>query len=185
MLQHRAVKDVSQAGLEMSCSGRRLQYVSSLLRTTSQCFSRMTRSIVKVPVLSVQRISIAPRFWMEFSRLTMTFFLRHRERAFGEADSHDHRQHFRSESHRNREREKERLAPVMLAETVDEENQRHHHGHEPDISQVNPDMPLSKLVGAGGRRWRWPCFRIGPASGLHDLRLQCRFQRWFPGNRCF
>ena len=34
----------------------------------------MTRSCVSVPVLSVQRMSIAPKFWIEFSRLTMTFF---------------------------------------------------------------------------------------------------------------
>ena len=35
----------------------------------------MTWSIVSVPVLSVQSTSIAPRFWMALSRLTMTFFL--------------------------------------------------------------------------------------------------------------
>ena len=34
----------------------------------------MTRSIVSVPVLSVQSTSIAPRFWMALIRLTMTFF---------------------------------------------------------------------------------------------------------------
>ena len=31
--------------------------------------------MVNVPVLSVQSTSIAPRFWMALSRLTMTFFL--------------------------------------------------------------------------------------------------------------
>ncbi len=35
----------------------------------------MTWSIVSVPVLSVQSTSIAPKFWMELSFLTMTFFL--------------------------------------------------------------------------------------------------------------
>jgi len=34
---------------------------------------RMIRSCVKVPVLSVHNTSIAPKFWIEFSRLTMTF----------------------------------------------------------------------------------------------------------------
>ena len=29
---------------------------------------------MSVPVLSVQSTSIAPRFWIEFSRLTITFF---------------------------------------------------------------------------------------------------------------
>jgi hypothetical protein len=32
------------------------------------------RSCVRVPVLSVHRTSIAPRFWIELSLLTMTFF---------------------------------------------------------------------------------------------------------------
>ena len=32
-----------------------------------------TLSWVSVPVLSVQSTSIAPKFWIEFSRLTMTF----------------------------------------------------------------------------------------------------------------
>ena len=34
----------------------------------------MTWSMVSVPVLSVQSTSMAPKFWMEFRRLTMTFF---------------------------------------------------------------------------------------------------------------
>ncbi len=46
---------------------------SSSFSTTSQCFSRMTWSIVSVPVLSVHSTSIAPRFWMALIRLTMTF----------------------------------------------------------------------------------------------------------------
>ena len=33
----------------------------------------MTLSCVSVPVLSVQRMSIAPKFWIEFRRLTITF----------------------------------------------------------------------------------------------------------------
>ena len=51
----------------------------------------MTRSIVNVPVLSVQRTSIAPKFWIEWSRLTITFlrdmamapFERHTETIIG------------------------------------------------------------------------------------------------------
>src|ERR1035437_915592 len=33
----------------------------------------MTWSMVSVPVLSVHNTSMAPKFWMEFSRLTITF----------------------------------------------------------------------------------------------------------------
>ena len=46
---------------------------SSSFNTTSQCRSRITWSIVSVPVLSVHSTSIAPRFWMALIRLTMTF----------------------------------------------------------------------------------------------------------------
>src|SRR5271155_636422 len=35
----------------------------------------MTWSMVSVPVLSVQSTFIAPKFWIELSFLTMTFFL--------------------------------------------------------------------------------------------------------------
>ena len=38
----------------------------------STCFSRITRSCVSVPVLSVHSTSIAPKFWIEFRRLTIS-----------------------------------------------------------------------------------------------------------------
>ena len=41
----------------------------------STCRSSITRSCVRVPVLSVHSTSIAPKFWMDWSRLTTTFFL--------------------------------------------------------------------------------------------------------------
>ena len=46
---------------------------SSGFSATSQNFSTTIRSCVSVPVLSVQRTSIAPKFWIEASRLTTTF----------------------------------------------------------------------------------------------------------------
>ena len=44
-----------------------------VLEDDHSVFQRMTWSMVRVPVLSVQRTSMAPKFWMEFRRLTMTF----------------------------------------------------------------------------------------------------------------
>ena len=40
----------------------------------SKYFSRTILSSVKVPVLSVQRIFIAPKFWIESNFLTIVFF---------------------------------------------------------------------------------------------------------------
>ena len=46
---------------------------SSGLPSMSMCISSTTRSWVSVPVLSVQRMSTDPRFWMAFRFLMMTF----------------------------------------------------------------------------------------------------------------
>jgi len=49
----------------------------------------------------------------------------------------------------NREREHERFAPIMLAEAVDEKTSGTMTAMNRSMSQVKPDMPLSKLVGGG------------------------------------
>ena len=56
--------------------------------------------------------------------------LRHGQRALGQADRDDHRQHFRRQADGDRQREEKRLFPVVLGEAVDDEDQRHHHHHE-------------------------------------------------------
>src|SRR6266850_267563 len=73
MLENGVVENVLQSRLEVTFRNASCNTPSSSLRTTSQCCSRMTWSIVSVPVLSVHRTSIAPRFWIELSRLTITF----------------------------------------------------------------------------------------------------------------
>ena len=47
---------------------------SSGLPSMSRCISSTTLSWVRVPVLSVQRMSTEPRFWMAFRFLMMTFW---------------------------------------------------------------------------------------------------------------
>ena len=54
----------------------------------------------------------------------------HGERAFRQADRDNHRQHLGRQADGDGQREKECPLPVVLGEAVDEENQRHHHGHE-------------------------------------------------------
>ncbi len=48
---------------------------SAFLQGIEQAVHDLTRSCVRVPVLSVHSTSIAPKFWMDGSRLTTTFFL--------------------------------------------------------------------------------------------------------------
>ena len=150
VLEDRAVQHVFQAGLKVAVEIGQLQHARRLAcRTTSQCFSRMTRSIVSVPVLSVQRTSIAPRFWIELSRLTITFLRDMAMAPLERQTADDHRQHFRRQADRDRQREEEGFAPVVLAEAVDEEHQRHHDGHELDHE---PGETGYALVEAGRRR---------------------------------
>ena len=102
--------------------------------------------MVSVPVLSVQSTSMAPRFWIEFSRLTMTFFFdiasapldRQTETIIGSISGVN-------PTATAIEREKKASAPTMLGETVDQENDRHHHHHKMDHQQVN-FYALVKLV---------------------------------------
>ena len=58
--------------------------------------------------------------------------LRHRRGAFGEVRRDDHRQHFRRQPDGDGEAEEERLEPVVLAEAVDQEDDRNHHENEAD-----------------------------------------------------
>ena len=72
----------------------------------------------------------------------------HGERALGEADGDDHGQHLGSEAHGHGHREEEGAFPIVLGEPVDEEDQRHHHRHEPDHE---PGEAIEALVEAGRR----------------------------------
>ena len=73
----------------------------------------------------------------------------HGERALGEADRDDHGQHLRREAHGHGHREEKGALPIVLGEPVDEEDQRHHHGHELDHE---PGEAVEALIEAGGRR---------------------------------
>src|SRR5579871_6308605 len=88
--------------------------------------------MVSVPVLSVQSTSIAPKFWIEFSRLTITFFRdmasapfeRHTDTIIGSISGV--RQHLEVM------RRQPRFRPIALRQGVDDKHQRRHHDDEPD-----------------------------------------------------
>ena len=66
---------------------------------------------------------------------------RHRHRALGQVGADDHRQHFRGQADRHGESEHERLGPVALGETVDQQHDRHHHQHEADQQPTDAVHP--------------------------------------------
>ena len=74
----------------------------------------------------------------------------HGQRALGQADRDDHRQHLRRQPHGDRQREEEGLLPIVFGQAIDEEDQRHHHRHEPDHQ---PSEPLDAAVEAVSTCW--------------------------------
>ncbi len=57
---------------------------------------------------------------------------RHGNRALGKIYRHDHRQHFRREADRDSDREQQGLKPIVLRQSVDQEDGGHHDNDEPD-----------------------------------------------------
>jgi hypothetical protein len=73
---------------------------------------------------------------------------RHREGALGEIDRHDHWQHLSRQSHRDREREHQRLQPIALGQAIDDKNARHHDRHE---ANHQPSKSVHPFIEAGRR----------------------------------
>ncbi len=73
---------------------------------------------------------------------------RHGHGAFGQADRHDHRQHFRGQPDRHRQSEFQGIHPAALRGPIDDEHQRHHHDHKPD----HQPGELADAAVEGGRR---------------------------------
>jgi hypothetical protein len=108
-----------------------------------------TRSSVSVPVLSVQSKSIAPKFWMELRRLTITFFrlmaiaplARQTETIIGNISG--------VSPTATASAKKKALFPIVFGESVDKEDKRHHDGHE---LEHQPSEAVDALVETGRRR---------------------------------
>jgi hypothetical protein len=54
---------------------------------------------------------------------------------FARLDGDDHRQHFRREADRHRDRKQQRFEPVVLGQAIDQKDQRPHHHDEADHQQ--------------------------------------------------
>ena len=70
---------------------------------------------------------------------------RHRDRTLGEVDRHDHGQHFGCEANGHRHCEQQRLQPIVLGHTIDQEHARHHDNDEADHQPGEPvDSPIER-----------------------------------------
>ena len=74
------------------------------------------------------------------------FLARHRQGALGQVDRHDHGQHLGGQPDGHGHGKQERFQPVVLAQSVDQEDRRNHHGDEADHQ---PGELVDALVEAG------------------------------------
>ena len=103
---------------------------------TSQYFSSTTLSMVSVPVLSVHSMSMAPKFWIEFRRFTMTFFFAICVAPIERFMVYDERQHLRGQPDRDGKREHEGVYQafcilLFIYEPVYAEYDDDHDYHDP------------------------------------------------------
>ena len=130
--EHGDVEQVLQPGLEVAVQVRVVQHALGLLAADVemplQDDAVLRQRAGLVGAQHVHRAEVLDRV----EPLDDHLLARHRDRALGEADRHDHRQHFRRQADRHRHREEERLQPVALGQAVDHEDQRHHHQDEAD-----------------------------------------------------
>ena len=163
-----AIEQVAQAGLVVAVHvGVAQDVVAIAVRHIDVPFPASIRSCVSVPVLSVQRMSIAPRFWIELSRLTMTFFFdiamapleRFTVTIIGSISG--------VSPTATERREEQRLRPVVLGDADDEERRRDHDDHEADhqpgeTRDASVETRLGPLAGQLLRNRT----EIGPAAGV-------------------
>ena len=132
MLQHRHVEQVLQAGLveavEVGVLEHVLGFVAEDVDVALQDDLVLGQRAGLVGAQHVHRAEVLDRV----QALDDDLLARHGERALGQVDRDDHRQHLGRQAHGDRHREQERLEPVALGEAVDEEHERHHHQHEAD-----------------------------------------------------
>jgi hypothetical protein len=94
---------------------------------------------------------------------------RHRHGPFGETHGHDHGQHLGREPNRHRQGEEERAVPIVLRQAVDQEDDWHHDGDEPDHQPREAvDPAVERRLGRGLRDAARHGAEQGPAAGLDD-----------------
>ena len=134
---------------------------------------RMMAPSVSVPVLSVQRMSMLPRFSMASRRRTMTPRLLIARAPADKGHADDRRQQFRRQPHRQRHGEQQRLDRRPAEQQV-------HRQHEEDDDDHDPDQQVAELPDATREvRLGRPCpqpggdgAELGPTAGPDDEDLR-------------
>ena len=130
--QHRAIEDVTQAGLKVAIQIGQHQDIVVLFQfhiaVPFQHHPVHGQGARLVRAQDVHRAEVLDGV----QPLDDDLLPRHSEGALGKANRHDHGQHLGRHSHGDRQGEEERLVPVVLGQPIDEEDQGHHHHHEPD-----------------------------------------------------
>ena len=130
MLEDGPIQDVFEPGLKVAIEERQLQDpLVFLQRHIAVLFEDDAVHGQRAGLVGAQHVHRA-EVLDRVEALDDHLLARHQHRALGQAHAHDHRKHLRREPNRDREREQKRFAPSVLAETVDQEHQRHHHRHE-------------------------------------------------------
>ena len=116
VFQHRAVEDVFQAGLEMADEiGVAQHFVAFVFEDVAMEFQDDVVNRQRAGLVGAEHVHRA-EVLDGIEPLDDDFFLGHRQRALGQADGNDHRQHFRREADGHGEREEKRFFPVVLGE---------------------------------------------------------------------
>ena len=132
VLQDRAVEDVFQAGLKMADQiGVAQHLLVFVFEHVAIDFQDDVIQRERARLVGAQHVH-RPKVLNRVQPLDDDLFPGHAEGALRKADRHDHRQHFRRQAHRHRQREEERFVPVMFGEAVNGKDQRDHDQHEPD-----------------------------------------------------
>ena len=132
MVQHRAVEQVFQAGLEVAVEKGELQHIVG--RGAVHIGVALQHDLVlrqRAGLVGAQHVHGA-KVLDGVQALDHHLVARQHHRAFGQGRGDDHRQHFGRQSHRHRQRKQKRFAPVALGVAVQEEDDRHHDHRKTD-----------------------------------------------------
>ncbi len=129
-VQNRAVEQVFQAGLEVadqvSVQKHVIRFTAGYVAMPHQDDAILRECPRLVGAQHVHPSEVLNRV----QPLDDDLLTAHGERAVRQTYGNNHGQHLGSESHGHGQCKEKSPLPIMLGETVDEENQRHHHGHK-------------------------------------------------------
>ena len=167
--EDRAIQEILQAGLEVAVHVRQRENALVLLQHNVAVFFQ--NDVVhrqRAGLVGTQHVH-RPEVLDRVDALDDDLLAAHRQSPFREANGHDHREHFRRQSHRHRNGEEKGLAPIALGQAVDDEHQGYHHHDE---TQHQPGETRDALVERGLRRLlrerRGHTAEVGVASRCHD-----------------